>query len=70
MQPSRKISFHYLKNKSEATGPINNYHTTNYIVEKYIVQPQNMNIILRDTVKEPAERNFHNGRYFDLSEEF
>lgn len=35
-----KISFNYKKYRGEPPAFINNYHTKNYIVEKYIVQPQ------------------------------
>ena len=39
-----RISFNYNKGRVEPSNLINNYNTTNYIVEKYIVQPQEMNI--------------------------
>lgn len=42
----KKIQFSYKQGRSEAENSINNYHTTNYIVDKYIVQPQEMNIIV------------------------
>ena len=43
-----RISFNYNKGRVEPSNLINNYNTTNYIVEKYIVQPQEMNIIMKD----------------------
>lgn len=43
-----RISFNYNKGRVEPPNLINNYNTTNYIVEKYIVQPQEMNIIMKD----------------------
>lgn len=43
-----RVSFNYKKERVETPSLINNYNTTNYIVEKYIVQPQGMNIIMKD----------------------
>jgi len=47
-RPASRISFNYKKERVEPPSLINNYNTTNYIVEKYIVQPQEMKIIMKD----------------------
>lgn len=43
-RPPQKINFVYNK---EDDNSVHNYHTTNYIVEKLIVKPQEMNIFIR-----------------------
>lgn len=41
---ANKINFVYNTESGDADNSVHNYHTTNYIVERYIVQPQEMNI--------------------------
>lgn len=43
---AQKIKFVYKKEEND--NSIHNYHTTNVIVEKYIVKPQEMNIFIKE----------------------
>jgi hypothetical protein len=72
----KKIKFSYRQGREERPSSVQNYNTTNYIVDKYIVQPQEMNIIVAGRHPEDDEEEGHayppisEERYFDLSQEF
>ena len=64
-----KINFSYKKRETDQNNYVNSYNPTNYIVDKYIVQPQEMNIIFTNHQPScsPKDNNPETGRYFDLS---
>lgn len=54
--PVNKANFVF--NKEESDKSVHNYHTTNYIVEKYIVNPQEMNIFLKGEQERQRQQQF------------
>ena len=49
MKSGRKINFSYKGEKNNVTLKVQNYQPTNLIIDKYIVQPQEMNIIINNS---------------------
>lgn len=49
MKSGRKINFSYQGEKNNVTLKVQNYQPTNFVIDKYIVQPQEMNIIINNS---------------------
>jgi hypothetical protein len=66
-----KVNFSYKMRETGQGTCFNSYNPTNYIVDKYIVQPQEMNIIFTNnnaSLPPAKQMNPEAARYFDLSE--